>query len=141
MKTLKGLTLALITTFTLAGCGGGGDGGGTEGSNNNPVVTTPPAVSQVSVTCQCASCLVAITAESSSPIKSYTATFNQVNPPALTSQDWSPAASTSTLFQGTYSVKVTAATCLQNAMANFCGFVVDTQNRIASRCVTASYKY
>ncbi len=28
MKTLKGLGLALITTFTLAGCGGGGDGGG-----------------------------------------------------------------------------------------------------------------
>jgi hypothetical protein len=28
MRTLKGLILALITTFTLAGCGGGGDGGG-----------------------------------------------------------------------------------------------------------------
>ncbi|NBR25939.1 MAG: hypothetical protein EBU08_19585 [Micrococcales bacterium] len=29
MKTLKGLVLTLIATFTLVGCGGGGDSGGT----------------------------------------------------------------------------------------------------------------
>ncbi len=141
MRLLKGLMLAGIAAFTLAGCGGGGDGGSDNTGGGGSVITAPPSVSQVSVTCQCASCLVAITAESPSPIKSYTATFNQVNPPALNSQEWSPVSSSSTLFQGTYSVKMTASTCLQNATANFCGFVIDGQNRIASKCVSAPYKY
>ena len=40
MKTLKGLVLTLIATFTLVGCGGGGDGGG----NNGNTQSSSPAV-------------------------------------------------------------------------------------------------
>jgi len=43
MRTLKGLIFALITTFTLAGCGGGGGGGGDStatGSGSTPTGST-----------------------------------------------------------------------------------------------------
>ena len=37
MKTLNGLMLTLVATFTLAGCGGGGDGGTENGGTNGGI--------------------------------------------------------------------------------------------------------
>ena len=138
MKTLKGLVLTLIATFTLAGCGGGGDSGGTTYTQTPPVVSAAPSISAFNVVCQCGSCLASIVAQGGAPITYYSASLNQANAPALNSTDWSPTGTpTSITFSGSYTVRVPALTCTARSNAQICAFVRDNQERIAAQCTTA----